>query len=248
MDLESVIRGVPEEWNGLTVYPVLMKDYPLFLAAKDCVVSAQQSWPYPWSTVKYLDGLVGMGMLPRLCLMLKLIFRLEDRGGSLPLFPQMKGDRLESLTVRQNERSGAVTPNNFGALRELIAGMNGLKLPDERANGELVETQRDLEQKDALPLKVDLESLIYSVAAAQNMDAKDILGWTVRRFQATEKALDRSRGHLIAAVTLAAGGKFKDGSPYPSWKYDREEQTHAVEPLNALSGRLSGAVEAVRHV
>ena len=60
---------------------------------------------------------------------------------------------------------------------------------------------------------------------------------------AAERAADRSAGHLIAAVTLAAGGKFKGGNPYPSWKYDREKQTCAVEPLSALSGRLSGSVD-----
>lgn len=240
-ELERLFSEEPEEWNGLLVYPVLMRDYSLFLAAKDAVTASQQSWPYPWSTVRYLDGLVGMGLLPRLALLLQTTLRLD--GESLPVYPRLDGEKLDSLLIVQGERKGEVTPKNFGVLRKLIARQNGLELPDETNNAELVQAQRDLERKGAVSLKADLESLVYAVALKSGRQPKEILGWTVRRFQQTEKALDRDLGHLIAAVTIAAGGKYKDGNPYPSWKYDREETTSAIEPLSALSGRLSGSVE-----
>lgn len=240
-ELDRMFSEKPEEWNGLLVYPVLTRDYLLFLTAKDAIASAQQSWPYPWSAMKYLEGLVGMGLLPRLALMLKLTLRLQ--GEALPIYPKTDGETLKWLRVIQGDRTGDITPRNFGELRELIAWQNGLELPNETENAELVEAQKDLSEKDGVALKVDLESLVYAVALRAGTSPKAILGWTVRRFQQTEKALDRSAGHLMASITLAAGGKFKGGNPYPSWKYDREEQTIAVEPLSALSGRLSGSVE-----
>lgn len=241
MDLESLFRSRPEEWNGLRVWPVLMKDYPLFLAAKDCIISAQQSWPYPWSTVKYLEGLAGMGMLPRLAAMLQMALRLD--GTALPIYPKMKGDRLDALLVVQGKSKTEITPKNFWGLRELIARQNGLELPDEADNAELLEAQRDLRMAANVQLKANLEDLIYSVAVKLGASPEELLSWTVRRFQATERALDRSVGHLIASITLAAGGKFKGGDPYPSWKYDRGDHVTAIEPLSALSGRLSGSVE-----
>ena len=241
MEFESLFRDNAEEWNGLTVYPVRMRDYPAFLTARGCITAAQQSWPYPWSTVKYLDGLVGMGMLPQLAVMLQTVLRLEE--DPLPVFPKMKGDKLDALLVLQGKVQAEITSNNFGALRELIARQNGLELPDETANLELLEAEKDAGTAGGIRLKPSLEDLIYSVALKAGAAPEEIMGWTVRRFQTAERAADRSAGHLIAAVTLAAGGKFKGGNPYPSWKYDREKQTCAVEPLSTLSGRLSGSVD-----
>ena len=70
---------------------MLTRDYHLFLTAKDAITAAQQGWPYPWSAMKYLEGLVGMGLLPRLALMLKLTLRLQ--GEALPIYPKTDGVR-----------------------------------------------------------------------------------------------------------------------------------------------------------
>lgn len=241
MDWGDTILGRPEEWNGLTVYPVQMKDYPLFLAAQESIITVQQSWPFPWSTVSYLEGLIGMGLLSRLCAMLKISLNLSD-GDGLPIYPRVEGEQIVSLLVVQGERQAEVTRKNFGSLRALLARQNGLELPDERANLELLEAQRDL-SGGGIALKADLEDLIYSVALKSHTAPEEIMGWTVRRFQRVEQAIDRSEGHRMASISLAAGGKFKGGNPYPSWKFDREEEMRGVEPLSTLSGRLSGSVE-----
>lgn len=239
MDFLSDLLGAPEEWNGLLAYPAQMKDYPLFLAAQECISTAQQAWPVPWCTAKYLDGLVGMGLLPRLVLLLKLVFRLPN---DLPVFPRVKEDKTASLLVAQGEKRAEITPKNFPSLRELIARQNGIDLPDEMANPELLQAKNDLSQ-GGTPLKASLEDLICSVALKAHASPGEIAEWTVRRFQAAERAIDRSDGHWMASITIAAGGKFKDGNPFPSWKYDREEGLVGVEPLSALSGRLSGSVD-----
>ena len=250
MNWADTILGKPEEWNGLTIYPVLMRDYPLFLTAKESITALQQSWPFPWSTVPYLEGLIGMGLFPRLCAMLKLSLRLPDED-NLPIYlvtesphPFDKGgsEKITSLLVVQGEKRVEITKKNFGSLRELLALQNGLELPDARANLELLEAQQDL-SSGGPPLKADLEDLIASVALKSHSGPNDILGWTVRRFQRMERAIDRSEGFCMANITLAAGGKFKGGNPYPSWKFDREEGLVGVESLSALSGRLSDSVK-----
>lgn len=239
MDFLSDLLGMPEEWNGLLVYPIQMKDYPLFLAGRECISTAQQTWPVPWCTVKYLDGLIGMGLLPRLAILLKLVFRLPEE---LTMYPRVKEDKIVSLLVVQGERRAEITSKNFPSLRELIARQNGIELPDEMANPELLQARSDLSQ-GGTPLKASLEDLICSVALKARASPEEIAEWTVRRFQTIERAIDRSDGHWMASVTIAAGGKFKGGNPFPSWKYDREEGLVGVEPLSALSGRLSGSVE-----
>lgn len=269
MDFLSDLLGTPEEWNGLLAYPVQMKDYPLFLTARECISTAQQTWPVPWCAVKYFDGLIGMGLLPRLALLLKLVFRLPEEltvypktaapfmgevacraGGGCPPHPASPGAppqggsqrKIVSLLVAQGDRRAEITPKNFPSLRELIARQNGIELPDEMANPELLQARNDLAQ-GGTPLKASLEDLICSVALKARASPGEIAEWTVRRFQAIERAIDRSDGHWMASVTIAAGGKFKGGNPFPSWKYDREEGLAGVEPLSALSGRLSGSVE-----
>lgn len=241
MNWADTILGKSEEWNGLTVHPILMRDYPLFLAAKESITALQQSWPFPWSTVPYMEGLIGVGLLPRLCAMLKLAFRLPE-GDTLPIYPRMEEEKIASLTVAQGERRGEITRKNFPSLREIIARQNGLELPDERTNLELVEARQDL-AAGGVPLKADLEDLICSVALKSQTPPEELLGWTVRRFQRMERAIDRSEGFRMANLALAAGGKFKGGNPYPSWKYGREEGLVGVESLSALSGRLSGSVD-----
>lgn len=242
MDFETLFQEKPQEWHGLLIYPVTMKDYPLFLAVRECVAGSQQTWPAPWCAMKYLDGLIGMGFLPKLALLLRLALRLPD-GGGIPVYPRTVGGRITSLMVIQGERQVEITAKNFGALRELIAQQNGIKLPDEMANAELLQAQQDRARSGDTVLKPDLEALVYSVALKAGVSPQEVMEWTVRRFQATERAIDRTEGHRMAGITLAAGGKFKGGNPYPSWKYDREEQTNGVEPLSALSGRLAGSVE-----
>lgn len=243
MDFEALFQDKPEEWNGLLVHPVRMRDYPMFLAARESITAMQQTFPYPYSTMRYLEALYGMEHLfSRLALLLALVFGFSTQN-ALPIYPRTRGDRLEGLLVAQGERKGEITPRNFGELRALIARQNGIELPDETENAELVEAQRELSRREAVPLKADVESLVYAVAIQARADPLEVLGWTVRRFQATERALDRWVGHQTASAALAAGGKFKGGNPYPSWKYDREERRNAMEPLSALSGRLSGSVE-----
>lgn len=240
MEFESLFRGNPEEWNGLTVYPVRMRDYPVFLSVKDCIAASQQDWPYPWCAVKYLDGLFGMGMLPQLMGMLQLALQL-DAGGSI--FLRTQEDKLCALQVTQGNVHAEITPKNFGTLRELIARQNGLELPDETVNSELLEAEKIAGAAGSIRLKPSLEDLIYSVSLKAGISPEEIMGWTIRRFQAEERAMDRSIGHLLACIALSAGSKFKGGNPYPSWKFDREDQTFCVEPLNDLRGRLSGSVE-----
>ncbi len=248
MGIEHVLKGEPVQWNGLTLYPILMRDYPAFLTVKESLTLSQQTMAMPYCAMRYLDALYAMHydqdspLFHKLCFLLALSLRLDLEKPCL--FIKVENGKLEGLEVWQGGLHALITSKNFGELRELIAQQNGLELPDETLNAELVEAQEDLKNKDSLPLKADFEGLLYAVALKARAEPSALLDWEVRRFRKTEDAVDRSIGHLISAITLAAGGKFKGGNPYPSWKYDREEQAKAIELLTVLTGRLSGSIEA----
>lgn len=260
----AVKKGTPIQWNGLTLFPIQVKDMDLFLAAQLGLTASQQTLPGKYVVMRYLEALyaldydvrtsggAGGGLFTRVLLFLKLSLRLEVIKGEdgIEYFPiQQLTERdnprkLVALGVQQGDVKAQITPQDFNQLREILAAQNGVELPDETLNPELVQAERDLKDKNSLNLNVDSESLIYSVSVKTHVPLEEIMEWTIRRFKLTERAVDRSTGHLVAALTEAAGAKYKNGNPFPSWKYDREDDSSGVVELSGLIKRLSGAVEA----
>ena len=261
---EAVRMGTPIKWNGLTLFPILMKDYNKFLVAQTGLTTQQQTLPAKYVVMRYLEALYALdydvrteggpagGLFSRILLFLMLSLRLEvERGPDgteyLPIGIQTRRDdprKLTALKVRQGEAQADITPKNFGQLRELLAAQNEVELPDETANAELVQAERDLAAKSSADLVPDSEALLYSVSVKTHTPVEDIYQWTVRRFVLTERAIDRTTGHIVAALSEAAGAKYKNGNPWPSWKYDRRRQSGALVSLAELTRRLAGSVEA----
>ena len=259
-----VLEGKPIEWNGLVLFPILMKDYQKFLVAQSGLTTQQQTLPGKYVVLRYLEALYaldydvrasggpGGGLFSRVLLFLSLSLRLEAEKGEdgqeyLPIGIQTAAEsprKLTALKVRQGEARADITPQNFGQLREILAAQNEIELPDETLNAELVQAERDLAAKSSFNLVPDSEALIYSVSVKTGTPVEDIFQWTVRRFILTERAIDRTTGHLVAALSEAAGAKYKSGNPWPSWKYDREKQSGALVSLAELTQRLSGSVES----
>lgn len=257
-------KGTPINWNGLTLFPIQVKDMDLFLTAQMGLTASQQTLPGKYVVMRYLEALyaldydvrisggTGGGLFQCVLLFLKLSLRLEVIKGAdgleyLPIQYRTEGDnprKLVALEVQQGDAKAQITPQDFNQLREILAAQNGVELPDETLNPELVQAERDLKGKNALNLKVDSEALLYSVSVKTNVPLEEIWEWTIRRFRLVERAIDRTTGHLIAALTEAAGAKYKNGNPYPSWKYDKDEDSSGVVELSGLINRLSGAVEA----
>lgn len=260
----AVKKGEPIQWNGLTLFPIQVKDMDLFLAAQMGLTASQQTLPGKYVVMRYLEALYaldydvrtsggkGAGLFSFVLLFLKLALRLEVIKGTngeeyLPIQYRTERDnprKLVALEVMQGNAKAEITTQDFNQLREILAAQNGVELPDETLNPELVQAERDLASKNSMDLKVDSESLIYSMSVKTNVSIETIMEWTIRRFKLTERAVDRTTGHLIAALTEAAGAKYKNGNPYPSWKYDKKDDFSGVVELSGLINRLSGAVEA----
>lgn len=261
---EAVREGTPIPWNGLTLFPILMRDYRKFLVAQTGLTTQHQTLPGKYVVMPYLEALYALdydvraeggpqgGLFSRILLFLTLSLRLEaeKREDGLEYLPvgirtQMDNPRkLVALNVRQGGAEADITPKNFGQLRELLAAQNEVELPDETLNAELVQAERDLAAKNSLNLVPDSEALMYSVSVKTGRPVEELYGWTVRQFVLTERAIDRTTGHLVAALSEAAGAKYKNGNPWPSWKYDRDRASGALVSLAELTQRLSGAVEA----
>lgn len=260
---DAVRRGKPIMWNGLTLFPILVSDYLQFSDAKMGLMVSQQTLPVKYVCMRFLEALYAMdydakhdgiqesGLFVRLMIFLKLALRLpvkknEDGNEYVELYLATKPDeprKLVSIKVKQDDVTAEITPKNFGELRNILAAQNGIELPDETDNPDLIQAEHDIAAHNAPNLKPDFEALLYSIAVKSGAQPEQIYDWTVRRFMLTEQAITRTTGHLIAALTEASGGKYKDGNPFPSWKYDRNEGSHALISFESLQSRLSGSVE-----
>lgn len=253
---KAVLRGDPIMWNGLTLFPVKVADYELFSAVKMSITAVHQTMPPQYVSMRYLEALYAMeadgqaagtgpGLFGRLLLLLTLAFQLPaPKEGSLEaLIPMVKRNaphKLVSLLLRQGDAAGEITPQNFDHLRELLAEQNGIVLPDESENADFLESER--QPLERASLQIDFESLLYSVALASHTQPEEIFNWTIRKFSRMEAAADRSKGYLIAALTEGAGSKYKNGNPYPSWRFDRELDLQGPIQMDSFAGRLRGAV------
>ncbi len=260
---ESVRKGKPILWNGLTLFPILVSDYFRFLDAKMGLLVSQRTLPVQYACVRFLEALYAMdydarqdgkpepGLFLRLLIFLKLALRLpvkktEDGQEYVELYlatNQQNPRNLIAIKVRQGDVEAEITPKNFGNLREILAAQNGIVLPDETDNPDLVQAELDLLAHNAPNLNPDFEALLYSMAVRLHLNPEELYDWTIRRFQLTENALDRTTGYFVSALVEASGGKYQDGNPYPSWKYDRNKESHALISFSDFTERLSGAVE-----
>ncbi len=260
LELKKAIQhDKPIQWNGLTLFPIRTADYLEFGAAKYGLLVSQQTLPTQYALMNFLEALYAMDydsrsenrqepeLFLRLILLLKMALKGPDEAEIFSIVKPENPRMLIAVKVRQNGVEAEITPRNFIELREILAAQNGLELPDENANPDLIRAENDIASaQKSISLKPDFEALLYAVAVKTGTPPEEIYGWTIRRFTLTVQAIERITGHLIAALTEAAGGKYRYGNPFPTWKYDRAtyglEDTGAMIDLSTLTSNLSNAV------
>lgn len=260
----AIVRGDPIAWNGLTLFPILVRDFEKFESAKPGIMLSQKTLPARFAGMRYLEALFALdmenlqhgappvGLFARAVRFLILALRLpeeerEDGSAAFPVEIRVEEDdpaKLRAIVIRDGEKETEITPRDFARLRPLLARQNGLTLPDEAHNAELEEAERDLEAANGADLDADFEDLIYSVAVQCGADPGEVFSWTIRRFYKVRAAIDRGLGYQLAYLATAAGAKYKNGNPWPSWMYDRKKGlSRALIPMSGFQKKVSGTVE-----
>jgi hypothetical protein len=154
--------------------------------------------------------------------------------------------RLKALLFSPDgEEICEITPAKFQRLRPILAAQNGLEIPPDDANPELVDAEKEIAAKKAPELDLNLESLISTVAALSGADEKEMYEWPIAKLQSRQRALHRALDYLICGVGEAQGTKWKKGNPVPNPFFDRKKEGSAAKV--ALSEFASGAaLDAVR--
>lgn len=258
---EALLRCEPIEWNGLTLFPIKVCQYEQFSMARDGLMLSQQTLPAKYISMRYLEALYAWdfdsmqaegkksGVFGRCIRFLILALRLsEAEDGTVPIMltTDTKEPRtLVSIEIHQEDSVVRITPKDFNTLRPLLAEQNGLELPDAEHNAELEEAEREITAANAADLAIDFEDLLYSVSKEWGESIGNLLDWPIRRFEKAQKAIDRCIGFRLSYLAEAQGCKFKNGNPYPTWKFNRRcGLTPALMSAGEFQKNTGGAISA----
>ena len=258
---EAILRCRPIEWNGLTLFPIEVCQYEQFQTARDGLMLSQQTLPAKYISMRYLQALYAWdydsmnaegkksGVFGRCINFLVLALRLptaEDQTVPIRLFIDPENPHvLKSIEIQQGNSVAQITPKDFNALRPLLAEQNGLELPNAEHNAELEEAEREITAANAADLAIDFEDLLYSVSKETGAGMDTLLEWPIRRFEKTQRAIDRCVGFQLSYLAEAQGCKFKNGNPYPTWKFDRiQGLSKALMSAGEFQRNSAGAISA----
>lgn len=262
----AIRQGKPIEELGLTFYPIKMSFYEQFLACKDALLLRQSTLPVKYISCNFLDavfryeidavneGKSGSGMFYRLMLLLAMSLGIDiDIGeylanGNIAIKADKTGKETLVIKMTQNEGESPaeISSKDFSQkIRPLIAEQNGLELPDEADNNELVEAEeemRKLQQGGNLTLNGNVGDLISTVAYLSNVRETEIDEWTIREFENRKRAIDRTKNYtLYRQAELSGMVTFKKGNPYPSLYFDTVDDKKGLMSMAAMAKQMGGA-------
>ena len=238
---KAVRRFEPIETEGLTLYPIRVKDIGEYTITRTAIEFMQQSLPvallskpllqayYQMDIDTAADGQPGSGLFYKSILFLLLALRAGDGLSAEKRIElvdlELKEDdptRLKSVLIFVNGAVKRITPMQFQRLRPILAAQNGIELFSENANPELVQAERDLAEMNAPKLQYRVEALKATIATFSGEDESDMEEWPILKLLLRRDAVQRLVGYIACSFAEAQGGKWKHGNPYPSPLYDRE--------------------------
>ena len=185
---EKIDRYEPVTTEGITTYPIRVRELRQFAFCRKVLDFIHQSLPVALLNVPLLDAFYKLdlqeikqtgkptGLISGSILLLLLALRLgdgmepEERMKLARIVPDRKNpERLAELVFLPEDGSEPVivAPRQFAALRKIIAAQNGAEIVSETANPEIIAAERLMAQNHAADLDPKLcDKIIF---AAQGM-------------------------------------------------------------------------------
>lgn len=257
----AIGRYEPVKTDGLTLYPILVDEYDLFLAARPALEVLHQSLPVALLKVPLLAALYRMdykavqdgeqqtGLFSSALLGLALALRVgkgldpNERLARLHLVVDKTdhGKLKKIVFLDENQEEKEITPVQYKKIREIIAAQNGVKLESDNADPELVQAEKDIAAQNNAKLDINIYDLISGVATLSGTDEADIYQWPILKLTNRERSYQRILDYIICGVGQANGTTWKGGNPVPHPFYEKEKSGFGAHI--ALSGWAGGAGE-----
>lgn len=256
--MAKIRRYSPIETDGITLYPITVGEYDAFNQARPAIEFVQQSLPVAYVSMPLLQAFYAIeikslvenaelpsGYLVRAMQFLALALRLapdepmEQRIRRFKIVTSTNDyTRLMSLSfVMNGEERYDITPVKFQRWLPILAAQNGLTLPSDTDNPELLKTEEILLSKRGTDLDVSLEAIVSSVALFSNVDDEKVYDWPILKLTSRRQALQRALDYIICGVGEAQGATWKKGNPVPSPFFPRKKSgSVAAIPMSDFAG------------
>lgn len=259
----NIRRGEPIERLGLTFYPILVKNYEIFTVLKQALAIRQSTLPVKYMSMDYMNALFAMDVdakkngketgglffqvLTLFYLSLRIGIKEEEIQKNIFLTEKHGQFAFDHITVFQDGKEADISSLELSTvIRPLIAKQNGVLLPDESENTDLV---RSFEAKQAFyeegkKLNIDLSDMISTVAYLSGVSETEIDEWTVFQFEQRKRAIERVVNYkLYKGAELSGFVQFKNGNPFSSIYFDPVGDELGTKSLEEVGGMLHGARE-----
>ena len=270
---QSAMRYKKIEYDGLTLYPILVIEYSDFTIAQPALAVMHQSLPVAYMRMPLLAALYAMdydavsngkpvtGMFSRSLLALALALRLgagktiEERTGMFQVmvdrenYAKLIGLRFTDAGGQEKE----ITPAQYTNLRKIIAAQNGVKLEDDKANPDIVKAQQDKASAASMQLDANIEDWISAISALTGVEEDKIDKWPILKLQRRSDSFNRILSYLVCGIGEVSGTTWKGGNPTPHPFFARADDGNGI--LTALGGSADGkqpappqAASAIREI
>lgn len=259
----KIRRGEPIELLGLTFYPITMRYYERFLACSTALILRQAAFPVKYAVKDYMSAIwtleidsiqergIKFGLFESLINLLFLSLRIEMdfnefMRSNIALKEEQNEINIDHIHITQNGKSVDIKPIDFSLkIRPLLAEQNGLDLPKEFENLDLVNDADELKRRNQAKQKLNhnIDDLIASVAYLSHVDEKEIDDWTIKQFEARKRAIERAYHYsMYGQAEMSGMVKFEKGNPYPSWCFDVIDDSMGTVEMDKL-GKIFGESE-----
>lgn len=266
---KSIRRYEPIETNGLTLYPVLVKDYESFLIARPALEVMQQSFPVRLMRVPLLSALYQMdyeaaaaqkqatGLFSRALLALALSLRLcegaepEKRIENFQIAVEKERPQiLQRLRFQDGDGEWKeILPAQYQTLRQIIAAQNGVRLESNLANPDIVKAKKDLSSANSTPLSANVDDLISSVAALSGKEEAEIEEWPILKLDRRSESYRRLLDYLICGIGEVSGATWKRGNPTPHPFFRRaSDGGELLSVMDGATARNSTPVSGTQNI
>lgn len=260
---KSIAKYEPIEVDGLTLHPIKVENYYEFLAARPSLDFMQQRLPVQLMSEPilsaffkldsgFIEGVEPTGLFMGAILALALALRLRPEGSveeQIKMFQIIvdpkDNSRLKHLRfMKDGEELTTITPITFQRIRPIIAAQNGLELPDDMANPELVDAENDLAEQRAPKLDMSIEAFVNAASMVARVDEKEVYDWPILKLHKRLNTAKRILDYIVCGIGETQGTKWKGGNPHPSPWFDRQKiGNDALMPIESFAnGQGVGAV------
>lgn len=251
LDRMNEAWGDPRELYGLTFSPLTMNAYQAWITFSGALTVRLSTLPARYAVKCYADALYTLlrdkgdtrYMMFKLLMGLSMGLPEEDISNCIREVGTQDG--LKSVIVQYGENRAVLMPYQLDAVRKAIAEMNGVDLPDESDNAEIIQAEEDLKslgQKNNLD--INLYDEMASVAAVSGLRMNDIREMSILEYTRLKHAHNRRLMYVICAIAEGNGAKFSKGNPAPNWMFDRIDPDHGLVRLDKWQKEMGDTIKS----